>query len=282
MIKERLRRLKILRALRDREIIIINVGANKNHSGLISPLYEDGSFLFMPIPEEGKESDAKKDLFPGCTTLPTYRDFIKDQKVWHYISDRYLEKRVHNDPEFGTFTYGDNPETIAIGRAANLKNYLRKDEGDLLFFFAGLTSIKNSKKTDNYHFYFIGFFEICDKLERVTQMPTRDELKKFGQNAHIKRGQANPDFFNKFWVWKGSSNSQLFSKAVPFDRELGTKILVDTKERRYNWPLDKSEVQLLGTRARAARQIIGDDRKRILLEQVLSTKNDVPLFKNIL
>ncbi len=199
-----------MKALHDREIIIINVGANKNHSGLISPLYEDGSFLFMPIPEEGKEPDAKKDLFPGCPTLPTYRDFIKDQKVWQYISDRYLEKRVHNDPEFGTFTYGDNPETIAIAKAANLKKHLRQDEGDLLFFFAGLTLVRNSKKTDDYHFYFVGFFEICNILKHVTQKLTEEELKIFGQNAHVKRGQADRKFFNQFWVWKGSNNSQLF------------------------------------------------------------------------
>lgn len=69
---------------------------------------------------------------------------------------------------------------------------------------------------------------------------------------------------------------------MPFDQKLGAKILVDSEGRQYDWPSDKSDVQLLGTRARAARQIIGDDRKRILLEQVLRAKNDVPLFENIL
>lgn len=281
MIKEKLRRLKILKALHDREIVIINVGANKNHSGLISPLCEDGSFFFMPIPEEGKEPDADKDSFPGCPTLPTYRGFIKDQKVRQYIPDRYLEKRVHNDPEFEAFTYGDNPDTkVGRGRAANLKKHL--GQGDLLFFFAGLTLVRNSKKTDDYHFYFVAFFEICNILKHVTKMPNEEDLKIFGQNAHIKRGQANSDFFNKFWGWKGSNNSQRFSKAVLFDQNLAGKILVDPERRQYDWPSDKSDVQLLGTRARVARQIIGDDRKRILLEQVLRAKNDVPLFESIL
>ena len=264
----------MLKALSDREIVIINVGANTHHSGLISPLYEDGSFFFMPIPEEGEKPDANKDLFPGCPKLPTYKDFIKDQKVWQYIRDRYLEKRVHNDPEFKTFTYGDNPKTIAKGKAANLKNHLWKDEGDLLFFFAGLTSIRNSEKTDDYHFYFIGFFEICDILEDVTKMPSKDKLEIFGENAHIKRGQANPDFFNEFWVWKGSNNSQLFSKAVSFDLELAKKILtVGKTEQPYNWPSDKSGAwRLLVSGTRTARRIMGDDRKRILLEQVLDAK----------
>ncbi len=273
----------MVKALHDREIVMINVGANKNHSGLISPLYEDGSFFFMPIPEEGKEPDACKDLFSGCPKLPTYRDFIKDPEVWQYISNRYLEKRVHNDPEFDTFTYGDNPDIkVGRGRAARLKNHLRKDEGDLLFFFAGLTSIRDSKKTKIYHFHFVGFFEICDILPHLIKMPTEKELKIFGGNAHIRRGQAKADFFNKFWVWKGSDNSQRFLKAVPFDRELGAKILLDSKKREYDWPTDRSDEDLLGSRARVARQILGDDRKRILLEQVLRAKNDVPLFESIL
>jgi hypothetical protein len=195
-----------------------------------------------------------------------------------------LEKRVHNDPEFVTFTYGDNPD-IKVGRAraANLKNHLRKDEGGLLFFFAGLTSIRNSAKTDDYHFYFVGFFEICDRLPHVIRKPTQEELRIFGENAHVKRGQADPKFFNQFWVWKGSENSRLFSKAVPFDQELAKNILtVGKTEQPYDWPADGRDLQRLSSRTRAARRIIGDDRKRILLKQVLGAENDVPLFENIL
>jgi len=272
----------MLKTLHDREIVIINVGANKNHRGLISPRWEDGSFFFMPIPEEGNKPDADKDLFPGCRNLPTYKEFIKDQKVLQCkcVPDGYLETRVHTDPEFVTFTYGDNPETIAKGKAANLKQYL--GQGDLLFFFAGLTLIRNSEKTSDYHFYFIGFFEISDILENVTQIPFKDKLEKFGGNAHIKRGKADSKFFNKFWVWKGSDNSQRFSKAVPFDLELAKKILtVGKTEEPYCWTTDGRDLQQLGSRTRAARRILGDERKRILLEQVRA-KNDVPLFKNIL
>lgn len=262
--------------------MIVNVGVNTSHrEQLISPLWEDGSFFFMPIPEEGNEPNADKDLFPGCSKLPTYREFIKDQKVLQCkcVSDRYLGKSVHNDPEFKTFTYGDNPETIAKGKAANLKQYL--GQGDLLFFFAGLTSIRNSKK-DDYQFYFIGFFEICDVLKDVTQMPTKDKLEIFGENAHIKRGQADSKFFNRFWVWKGSNDSQRFLKAVPFDRKLGAKILLDSEKKTICWRADKSDLQQLNWHTRAARLIIDDDRtKRILLEQVLEAGNKVPLFKNL-
>jgi len=108
--------LKITKTFGHRELVIINVGANTSHSGLFSPLYEDGTFFFMPIPEMRTISQPEKDLFPGCPTLPTYAKFLGNSKLAQCISKRYLTKTVHDDPEFETFTYGDNPDTI-IGKA---------------------------------------------------------------------------------------------------------------------------------------------------------------------
>jgi hypothetical protein len=275
-------RMEVAKPLGQREVVIINVGANKSHPGLVSPVYEDGTFFFMPIPEEGATPSPSKDLFPGCTSLQTYREFIERSTHGRCvpIAERYLALRVHDDPEFVTFTYGDNPDTIARAKAANLKRYLR--EGDLLFFFAGLTTVRNCGPTDDYRFCFIGFYEVSDVLRKVTKMPTDDQLTIFGQNAHIKRGQANARFFNGFWVWKGSKNSQLFRMAVPFDRELGVRILRNRKGTQYDWPTDRTDVQLLGTRARASRRIMTEQSKRVLLRQVINTGNDVPLFERLL
>lgn len=270
---------EVIKPLGQRELAIINVGANRSHSGLFSPLYEDGTFFFMPIPEEGTIPEPAKNQFPGCQALPTYAEFLGDSRVVPHIHQRYLAKTVHNDPEFVTFTYGDNPEGRAKARAANL-TLLGK--GDLLFFFAGLTAIGSGKPVDPYRFYFVGFFEIIEVLRAVSAMPSPEQLRVFGQNAHIKRGQTDPRFFRNFWVWKGSSNSQRFQKAVPFDRELGAKILLAPKGMPYDWPTDKADVQLLGTRARASRRIMTQQGKRTLLERVINTGNKVPLFRRLL
>jgi len=195
------------KSISEREFVIVNVGANTSHAGLISPLWGDGTFCFMPIPEDGPSTDPSRDLFPGCPNLPTFSEFIKPH-IAFCVQKKYLTKKVHDDPEFETFTYGDNPEGVARAKAANLKNHL--SQGDLLFFFAGLTSTNKAKTIGNYRFYFIGFFEISAILRKVSKMPSKDELMLFNQNAHIKRGLADPSFFNDFWLWKGSSNSQLF------------------------------------------------------------------------
>jgi hypothetical protein len=275
------------KSLAERQFIIINVGANTKHRGLVSPLWEDETFFFMPIPEEGEVPDPSKDLFPDCPNLPTFADFVRPQialkpEIALCVSEKYLTKRVHDDPEFETFTYGDNPEDIGKGRAANLKKYLNEDEGDLLFFFAGLTAIRNGKLTSDYKFYFIGFFEISRILPKVTPTTPQDKLTLFRRNAHIRRGQADPGFFKNFWVWKGSDNSQRFDKAVLFDQKLGAEILVSSSGVPYSWPESKSPVQPLGQRTRASRRLTSEQGKRILLERVIDAGNDVPLFRQLL
>jgi hypothetical protein len=252
--------------LEQRNLVIVNVGANTAHRGLISPLWENGEFFFVPIPDD------------DIPNLPTYKEILKSQ-IKPYVREKYLTQRVHDDPEFKTFTYGDNPETTGIGRAANIKRLV---EGDLLFFFAGLTAVNSDNPINNYRFYFIGFFEISAILRNVTKTPTDEELKLFGQNVHITRGLFDQAEFNKFWIWKGSNNSKLFNKAVLFDRELGAKILFSRLLTPYTWPKDQSEIKLLGQRARASRLLTDNKGKRILLKQVLNTGNDVPLFTYLL
>jgi len=271
--------MEINKSLDEREFVIINVGANTRHRGLVSPLWENGVFCFMPIPEEGMLPDPSKDLFPGCPNLPSFADFVKPQ-IAFCVHEKYLTKTVHEDPEFETFTYGDNPDGRARGKAANLKKHL--SNGDLLFFFAGLTAVRGHELIGDYRFYFVAFFEISSILPKVTAMPTQDQLTLFGRNAHIRRGQADPGFFNGFWVWKGSDNSQLFRKAILFDRELGAKILVSRSGAPYSWPTEKTDVQLLGSRARASRQVTSRQGKRVILEHVIDAGNDVPLFRRLL
>jgi hypothetical protein len=94
-------------------IFIINVGVNTRHGALKSPLFEDGSFEFIPIPED-KECKY-------CELLPRYCELkpYSNHNLLEIIPKKYHNLRVHNDPEFDTFTYGDYP--IHFPRAANLK-----------------------------------------------------------------------------------------------------------------------------------------------------------------
>ena len=98
--------MEVSKSLVDREFIIINVGANTSHSGLVSPLWENGTFCFMPIPEEGTSPDPNRDLFSCCPNLPTFKDFVKPQ-IAFCVHEKYLTKKVHDDPEFETFAVPD-------------------------------------------------------------------------------------------------------------------------------------------------------------------------------
>ncbi|MHA2208431.1 MAG: Nmad3 family putative nucleotide modification protein [Candidatus Thorarchaeota archaeon] len=72
-----------------RQVAIVNVGMS-TATGLPGPLFQDGSFRFIPIRERK----------PGHNT-PTYQEIgLAD---WVQDPDDY----AHYDPEFETMTFGD-------------------------------------------------------------------------------------------------------------------------------------------------------------------------------
>jgi hypothetical protein len=103
-------------------VFIINVGANTSHPQQ-SPLFDDGTFEFVPIPGEHNEG----------LTYANLRQFNAPDMP---LFDRFAapatspSQKVHNDPEFATFTYGDN-----LRKKGGLRQL---QAGDFLFFLARL------------------------------------------------------------------------------------------------------------------------------------------------
>jgi hypothetical protein len=266
------------------EVAIINIGANtKSQSkyGLISPLFEDGSFVYVPVEERGY------DAAPNCPKLPTYGElFSNNQKVLRLIPKSSCNLRAHDDPEFEGFTYGDYPNRIvpvkgvpkAIGRAGNLK---RLKEGDLLFFLARLSKVGQSMALTEAGFYLIGFFEISVIRKDVKAKPTESELQIFGNNAHIRRGLVDHSHFNNFWVFKGSDESRLFLHPVPFDRELASKTLRNKEGGVLTWPPKFTKLQRIAHYTRSCRLIEDKVRVEMLLERIIEL-NEIPLFRRLL
>jgi hypothetical protein len=101
-------------------------------------------------------------------SLPKYRQlrlfYNPDKSLEQYIPKGYLERRLHDDPEFDTFTVryvhvfrlcGMFQEyCIGHPRAANLKKL------DHLFFLARLVRWGRGGFSKEMGFYLIGFFEI--------------------------------------------------------------------------------------------------------------------------
>jgi len=236
-------------------VFIINVGVNASHGQLRSPVFDDGTFEFIPIPEQGRRRSC-----PECGTLPRYCDLksFNGLDLSKFIPTNYYHHRVHNDPEFVSYTYGDYP-TISP-RAANLKKLVR---GDFLFFLARLVKYRNEAFTKKAGFYIIGYFEVEDILKEATSRPKQSILKKFINNAHVHRALYDPKLWNGFWVFKGSKRSHRFKHSIPFSKDFAEKILRNSAGNEIIWDKRRTELQVIGSHTRACRMIDDENRSRI-------------------
>jgi hypothetical protein len=228
-------------------IFIVNVGVNASHGNLRSPIFQNYAFEFIPIPEAGRRVSC-----PECSTLPTYKELVTNNgfSVLDLIPKSCADLRVHNDPEFVTYTYGDYPCTSP--RAANLKKI---EEGDFLFFLARLVSLENGSYGKG-GFYLIGYFEIGEILRNVKYRPSDEVLEAFGNNAHVRRGLYHENYWDGFWVFKGSERSRRFKYAVPFDKDFCNSVLLEASGRKLSWPAHRGELQIIGSYTRACRIIL--------------------------
>ncbi|PHQ40325.1 hypothetical protein DJ69_01555 [Halorubrum persicum] len=116
----------------DPRAVAVNVAANTNQPGFRGPVYPDGSFAYVPIPESA--ATLPRERFPVDEPLPTYGDL----DLPFAVPADLRETPVHMDPEFpgvhgrDRATYGD-PHGVKAGRIAGL------EPGDWLFFYATLS-----------------------------------------------------------------------------------------------------------------------------------------------
>lgn len=165
---------------------LANVGVNASHP-VCSPLYADGTFELVPIPE----------------AVPWRAPMVRG----------WRNKPVHLDPDFTSTpaTYGDNCRRA--GRAFSLR---RAQPGDLIVFLARLV---------NHHpgFYLVGRLEIEEVLPDVAVDPGAGW---WDGNAHVRRARATGSW-DCFWVFKGTPRSRLLDRAAPFARKELITVLGD-------------------------------------------------------
>jgi hypothetical protein len=210
--------------------IAINVGANTNLPGFRGPVYPDGSFVYVPIPERE----------PTAEPVPTYADLDLDYPIPEAVADT----PVHLDPQFAgyagcdRYTYGDE-HGVKAGPLSSL------DPGDYLFFYATLTTTPWPGAADDedddegdppagdgrdapadddpttgesvgwvapeWGAYLIGHFRVARALtgEAYRDLPPA-ERAVFADNAHVKR-----DPFDAKVLVAGDEASRLYDRAVP-------------------------------------------------------------------
>jgi hypothetical protein len=187
------------------EIVLLRVGIDTGCGGIYGPLFRDGSFEFIPIPENHRFADGETRTY-GNTSGRYGRKLIV------YFPDRHkgkMEARpIHNDPEFDTFTYGD--PTSLKARLQHL------ERGDILAFYAGL---KGWGFESEDALYLIGYF-VVQKAGQANRFSATELRTLFGRNAHVRnRNRFKADKDDLVLVKGDDEASCLFKKAVKISSE---------------------------------------------------------------
>lgn len=214
-------------------VYLANVGANSGHR-FASPLFEDGAFEFIPIPESGGQPD-------GVRYADLRSHYDPSRGLLPYVPPRLHDAVCHNDPEFETFTYGDggdNPKSLGLTRI---------QPGDVLLFLARLERWADGKRAGEPGFYVIGGLS-ADCAEFVT--PQSGRRDRFAKNAHAIRGD------ERFFGVAGSSRSRRFRRAVPLTRDICDKVFRTAAGAPWEWAAGKSDLSIIGSYTRSIRQML--------------------------
>jgi len=238
----------------DRQVVIINVGANVSHGSLRSPLFRDHTFEFVPISEG---------YVDGLPRFSSYKSKC-GRPPEDFIPKGYLNQAMHDDPEFETYTYGDSPENNP--RAANLRRLVR---GDSILFLARLVEWNEVDGWGLAGFYLVGEL-VLDRVVRRSELVADPELARpVSHNAHVIRWLLNRYLEpHNFWVFIGSRESRRFVHAVPFDGELMTRVLVAADGSTLKRHKEMTDLLFVGSNTRACRIIDDSNRVRILDEHI--------------
>ena len=180
-------------------VVLLRVGIDTGSGGIHGPLFRDGSFEYIPIPDRfgGRGVDERT---YGNTLSRTGRPLVS-----YFPESRRTkmdDQPVHFDPEFETFTYGD---------PTRLKNSLsRLGEGSLLVFYAGL---KGWDFDCPAALYIIGYFEVA-RAGFAEWFSPAELAELFRNNFHMRHRAVLEYQRDRLVLVQGGAGSRLLRNAV--------------------------------------------------------------------
>jgi hypothetical protein len=187
--------------------IAINIGANTNEPGFRAPVWSDGRFEYIPIPESE----------PTSGQVPTYGDLAGYLDC--PVPDDVRSTPVHLDPEFPEYpyceryTYGDE-HGVKAGPLSTLS------AGDYLFFYATLSVAEPAAwLPPAWGAFLVGHFRLARDPVTGTEYTDLDPDAKapFANNAHVKRETVDARVF----LLGDPDDSQLYERARPLSTPAG-------------------------------------------------------------
>ena len=181
------------------QVVLLRVGIDTGSGGILGPLFTDGSFEFIPIPDcYGVKGVDKRTYGNTCgrggRMLVDYFPEARREKVFG--------QSLHFDPEFETFTYGDPTPPKASLR--------RLGEGSLLVFYAGL---KGWEFDCPPALYIVGYFEVA-RAGLAASFASAELKGMFQNNFHVMHRGVFDEQKNRLVLVKGTANSRLLKTAV--------------------------------------------------------------------
>jgi hypothetical protein len=178
------------------KMAMVRIGIDTGSGGIHGPLFEDGSFEYIPIPDGFGLDERTYGNTVGRHGRPLVEYFPKTRQA------SMMNQAMHYDPEFETFTYGDPTRP-----KAGLRHL---EPGDMLVFYCGLQGWGFDSKPA---LYLLGYFEIEAAGKAVSFAPEGLE-SVFGKNFHVRHpsiySQQKPDLV----LVKGSPDSRLLDRAI--------------------------------------------------------------------
>ena len=209
--------------------LLLRIGMDTGTDGALGPIFEDGSFEYVPISERCPSKETRT----YGNTMGRSGKFLTT-----YLPTNVQNRMIHFDPEFETFTYGDP--------TSKRKYLLALETGDLLVFYAGLAHYP--KNGHNNALYVIGYFQVEKAVDfnKLSREEAQDYSSKYSNNAHFKR---NSDTTDLVLVIGDKGNSKLLKKAI-----LISQTKIDNAGKPYQAVSKEMEGQL-GIRGSIQRSI---------------------------
>jgi hypothetical protein len=184
-----------------KKVVLLRVGVDAGCGGIQGPLFKDGSFEFVCIPDHKRVSVHTYGNMTGRDGKPLSGYFAKSRR------SVMAEQHVHVDPEWETFTYGD-PTTPK-------KSLRTLTGGDLLVFYCGLQqwdADRGWNQDQRPALYLVGYFEvaIAGMADDFDKKVLRNQ---FGKNFHVRYQAVFEQQRADLVLVKGGPRSRLFKKA---------------------------------------------------------------------
>jgi hypothetical protein len=178
------------------KVAMLRIGIDSGSGGLHGPLFHDGSFDYIPIPD-GSGTDERT---YGNTANLTERKLVEYFPASRRVA--MANQSIHFDPEFTTYTYGDPTPP-----KAGLRHL---EKGDMLIFYCGLEGWDHRSEPA---LYLMGYFEVL-AAGRPDDFGDQETRRLFANNFHVRHQQVFERQRDKLVLIKGSRDSRLLNKAI--------------------------------------------------------------------